>query len=44
VEFQLFLESHCAVALKLLGTMSRKLRDTNEKLMNRKKRGYFPQI
>ncbi len=43
-EFQLFLENNFSVALKLLATLSRKLRDTNEKLAERKRRGYFPEV
>lgn len=43
-EFQLFLESHCSVAIKLLSTLSRKLRDANEKLTERKRRGYYPDV
>ena len=42
MEFQLFLQSNFAVALKLLSTLSRKLRDVNDKLTERNRRGYFP--
>lgn len=43
-EFQVFLESHCSIAIKLLINMSQRLRDANEKLTERKIRGYFPDI
>ena len=44
IEFQQFLENNFPVAIKLLDTLSKKLRAVNEKLSARNSRGFFPEI